>query len=197
MALVGGVDSQIRPEVLERLDRAGALKSAKRPEGINPGEGAAFLVVTRSEGGRPGPYPCLGNVLGTARCEEPTGGTDEPCRAEGLSLAIKAARKMAPPLSTRPLVLCDLNGDRYRGLEWTMALVRTLGDLPGDADVWHPADCVGDAGAGLSALNLVWAVTAMQKGYAGADRALIWGTSAGKDRAAVLLGAPPAAVRTT
>jgi 3-oxoacyl-[acyl-carrier-protein] synthase I len=191
MALVGGVDSPIRTEALIRLDAAGVLKSASNPQGINPGEAAAFIVLTLGETAAAAGLGIAGVLHGIARTEEPTVGTDEPNRGEGLSAAFREARNATPPLTVRPLVVCDLNGERYRGLEWTLALVRGLSDLSGDTEVWHPADCIGDAGAGLGALNLVWASTAMRRGYAPVDRALVWGASDGNDRAAVIIGALP------
>ena len=45
-AVVGGVDSLVRPEVHSRLLAAGVLKDASaNPQGIRPGEAAAFLVL--------------------------------------------------------------------------------------------------------------------------------------------------------
>lgn len=192
-ALVGGVDSLIREEVLARLDEAEILRSAGRPQGVMPGEAAAFLVLARADGLGQRKTPPLGLVLSAARTEEPTAGTDEPNKGQGLSEAIRAARKAAP-LSRRPLTICDLNGDRYRGLEWSIAMLRTMGDLRGDAPLWHPADCVGDTGAAAGALSLTWAITALFKGYATADRALVWGASDGRERAAAILASAPGRV---
>jgi 3-oxoacyl-[acyl-carrier-protein] synthase-1 len=189
-ALVGGVDSQIRTETLVRLDAAGVLKSASNPQGINPGEAAAFVVVTTADQAASSGVAISGLLHGVAKADEPTVGTDEPNRADGLVAAFRGARA-GTPIAARPLVVCDLNGERYRGLEWTLALVRGLNDLPGDADYWHPADCIGDAGAAMGAIDLIWAVTALAKGYAQTSHALVWGASDGKDRAAALVGPSP------
>ena len=186
-ALVGGVDSQIRTETLVRLDAAGVLKSATNPQGINPGEAAAFVVVTTAEQALASGAAIAGVLHGIAKAEEPTVGTDEPNRADGLVAAFRGARA-GTAIAARPLIVCDLNGERYRGLEWTLALVRGLSDLPGDADYWHPADCIGDAGAAMGALDVIWAVTALARGYAESSHVLVWGASDGKDRAAALVG---------
>lgn len=187
-ALVGGVDSQIRTEALARLDSASVLKSASNPQGVVPGEAAAFLALAAPGSGARG-RAAYGFVLGAGCADEPTAASGEPNRAEGLCAAIRQARSGAPDLAEKPLVVCDLNGERYRGLEWTLALVRSLSDLPGEDALWHPADCIGDAGAGLGAFDLVWAVTAMHRGYAGRDRVLVWGASDRGVRAAALFGA--------
>ncbi|HEY6867060.1 MAG TPA: beta-ketoacyl synthase N-terminal-like domain-containing protein [Candidatus Eisenbacteria bacterium] len=188
-ALVGGVDSLVRREILEGLDREGRLRQAGRPGGVTPGEGAAFLVVEREPTARGRGVAPIVRVLGTAVADEPTAGTDEPNRGEGLTRALRAAREAAGPLDAKPLVVCDLDGDRYRALEWSFADLRALGDLPGGGEVWHHADCIGDAGAAHNALGLVWAATALERGYARRAAALVWGASAGKTRAATVLGA--------
>ena len=188
-ALVGGVDSLIRPAVFETLDAAGVAKNGeKNPHGLLLGEGAAFLKLEA----RPREKRIAG-LEASGLAEEPTAGTDKPNVAQGLTAAIRALRKQAPSLKTRPLVICDLNGDRYRALEWGHALVRALGDLPFAEGVslpnefWHPADCIGDVGAASGALNAVWAVESLRKEYAGTPEVMIWGASDGKLRATALI----------
>jgi 3-oxoacyl-[acyl-carrier-protein] synthase-1 len=186
VALVGGVDSRIRPAAMEALKGAGALRSASRPAGVLPGEAAAFAVFERTA--PPGRRP-IARLQSVVTEEEPTAGTSDPNVARGLSRALRRVRLGAPRLSERPLCVCDLNGDRARALEWAMASMRAFADLSGRAWLWHPADCIGDAGAGLGAVNLVWAATALGNGYAPTDRVLVWGASDGPDRAAALLAA--------
>jgi 3-oxoacyl-[acyl-carrier-protein] synthase-1 len=117
---------------------------------------------------------------------EPSAQTEEPNTGRGLAQALRTVRQEAK-LETMPLVVCDLNGERSRGLEWALALPRALGDLHGALAMWHPADCVGDTGAAAGALDLVWAATALDRGYAPRPRALVWGASDGGLRAAALL----------
>jgi 3-oxoacyl-[acyl-carrier-protein] synthase-1 len=188
-ALVGGVDSLIRPGVFEMLEAAGIAKNADtNPHGVVPGEAAAFLKLeVRAHDQR------AAGLDGTALAEEPTAGTETPNQGLGLTAAIRGLRKEASSLNARPLVICDLNGDRYRALEWSYALIRALGDLPFAEGVslanefWHPADCIGDVGAASGALNAVWAVESLRKGYAGTPQVMIWGASDGKLRAAALV----------
>ena len=81
-------------------------------------------------------------------------------------------------------------------MEWGLTVVRALGDLrrpnggPDVDEVWHPADCIGDCGAASGTLDAVWAIEAMRKGSANSDRALVWGASDGRLRAAVILERP-------
>jgi 3-oxoacyl-[acyl-carrier-protein] synthase-1 len=191
IAVVGSVDSLIRTEALRRLEAKGTLRSGSNPQGAIPGEAAAFLVLETSETARRRKARPLAWVVASASAKEPTAGTEEPNHSVGLSEVLRRAREDAG-LATRPLVICDLNGDRYRAIEWALANVRALGNLHGDADIWHPADCIGDSGAASGLLNVAWGATALQKRYARADRILVWGASDGKSRAAAVL-APAAA----
>ncbi|HWN97490.1 MAG TPA: beta-ketoacyl synthase N-terminal-like domain-containing protein, partial [Methylomirabilota bacterium] len=188
-AVVGGVDSLIRPAVHERLMSAGILTApSSNPHGIRPGEAAAFLVLEANpQAGAP-----LALLAGTGIAEEPTAGTDQPNQGHGLTNAIRAARGQAA-LEYIPLMICDLNGERYRALEWLLAFPRSFvnlqwrQDLATSGEFWHPADCVGDTGAASGIVDCIWAIEAMRKGYALTDRVLVWGASEGKRRAAAIL----------
>lgn len=183
-ALVGGVDSRLRPEAMAAQRDAGTLRSASRPQGVLPGEAAGFLVLERSV---PSGRAAAARLRAVVSDDEPTAGTEEPNVARGLTRTLRKARLGAPPFAARPLAVCDLNGDRYRAMEWGMASMRAFADLPGAVHLWHPADCIGDAGAGLGGLNLVWAAVALAKGYSPTDPVLVWGASDGPERAAAVL----------
>lgn len=189
VALVGAVDSRIRRDVVEALAARGVVRTEDAPHGIIPGEAAAFLVLARDDPER----RALGWLAGSGVSEEPTAGTDDPNQGVGLTRALRRARQAAPPLASQPFIVCDLNGERYRAMEWGLVRVRAVDDLrylpagPGAGDLWHPADCIGDPGAASGGLSVVCALTAMRKGYARADRALVWGASDGPLRAAAVL----------
>jgi 3-oxoacyl-[acyl-carrier-protein] synthase-1 len=186
-ALVGGVDSLIRTPALERLRRAHAIKTPAEPNGIVPGEAAAFLVLEARTRSADRGVPALVEVLSVGVSEEPTAGSQDPNHGRGLTNALRSAVEEAGGLEAIPHVVCDLNGDRYRAMEWSMASIRVLGHLHGEGTLHHPADCIGDSGAASGALCCVWAATAFQNDYAQGDRGLVWGASEGPDRASVLL----------
>ena len=192
VALVGGVDSRIRRAAIARLEAAGLLRSESNPHGVIPGEAAVFLVLEADVEAR----RARAWIEGSAVAEEPTAATGEPNRGEGLTQALRRARAGARPHASRPLIVCDLNGERYRTIEWSLASVRALGDLhradetPSWAQLWHPADCTGDTGAASGTLDLGWAATAMGRSGGGNfrhGRAIVWGASDGALRASVLL----------
>ena len=103
------------------------------------------------------------------------------------------ARKGVTGLTVRPLSICDLNGERYRALEWGFAQTRALADLswqdggPGTGETWHPADCLGDSGAGSCAICAVWAIEAIRLRYSITKEVLLWGASDGPLRAAAIV----------
>lgn len=180
--VVGGVGSWIRPARAAQLEAKGNLRSEEKPLGIYPGESAAFIALqSAAAGGARGVH-----VAAAATASE-AAPPPEKNEARGLSSAMSAALGDAGGEAPRPLVVCDLDGDRYRALEWTLALARVLGGVHEDGDVWHPAEGCGNSGAGLGALCLAVAVDALATGNAGASRVLVWGASAGPLRAAAVL----------
>lgn len=187
-AIVGGIDSQIRPETLDRLERAGQLRSASNNHGLIPGEAAGFMLLESRAAVEARSVRSLGQVLGLGAAQEPTAGTEEPSHARGLTESVKQAVNQARLKDGPPLVVCDLNGDRYRAIEWGLTDPRALRHLGGKVQVWHPADCIGDCGAACGLVDLIWGLEAMNKGYAHNDRALVWGASENGYRAAAVVG---------
>jgi 3-oxoacyl-[acyl-carrier-protein] synthase-1 len=187
-AIVGGVDSLVRPAVYGNLESAGILKGPANEYGVFPGEAAAFCILEK----QPVRGKAMASLTATATGEEPTAGTEKPNQAQALTAVLRAMRTSAA-FSDLPLFICDLNGDRYRALEWGLAYSRVFGGLhekpnvPTSGDFWHPADCIGDCGAASGLVDLVWAVEALRKKYAIVNQVLVWGASDSALRAAVLL----------
>lgn len=190
-ALVGAVDSLVRPATYDRLVAAGVVKGQVNDRGILPGEAAAFLVLEK----QPLNGQRLAMIQSSSIADEPTAGTDKPNQAQGLTTALRALRTSVS-MTDLPLFICDLNGDRYRALEWGMALTRVFGNLhekpdaPTSGEFWHPADCIGDTGAASGILNCIWAVESLRKGYALVNQVLVWGASENRLRAAVMVSNP-------
>lgn len=186
-ALVGGVDSLLRPEVLRRLEDSGKLRSATHPEAPLPGEAAAFLVVERAAD-VPAPAEVFARLGLVALGEEPTAGTEKPNQARALSALFRRIREAEFDSKTRWPMICDLNGDRLRAMEWAMASLRAFGDLPGSQTIDHPADCIGDVGAASGALSLVWSAYECEQSDADeAGPVLLWGASEGALRGVAVL----------
>jgi 3-oxoacyl-[acyl-carrier-protein] synthase-1 len=180
------VDSLLRPEVLVRLDGAGRIKSAASRDGFLPGEGAACVVLETAASARERAARVIARLASAARAEEPTAGTDQACRGEGLARAVRDALGGSKQAEGW-LVICDLNGERYRSHEWALVNSRLSHASGGFPELWHPADCIGETGAASGALSAVWAATALDRGYAPRRRALLWGASDGPARAAAVV----------
>jgi len=187
--LVVAVDSGVLDPNLDRLDQAWRLKSQRNVDGFVPGEaGVAILVESADSAERRGATVLarLGEV-GTGEETNPAS-SDVQSTATGLSGAIGIA---CPDATESPIrwVICDLNGESYRGHEWGVALTR-LGSKLQSPVIWHPAENTGDVGAASAALHVCIASSAFSRGYAPADRALVWCASDSNRRAACVIGAP-------
>lgn len=186
-ALVGGADSLVRAPVLQRLQEQGIVQSPENPQGLVPGEAAGFLFIEKNESAVRREAAPLAVILSAACGEEPTVGTEDPNQAVGLTKVLHEVINGSGGLKRPPLVVCDLNGDRYRAMEWAFAAMRTMGQLHCEIELWHPADCIGDCGAASGILNIIWATEAFQKKYTTTNRSLIWGGSENSRRAAVIV----------
>lgn len=182
--LVGGVDSLIDAELLAVLERDRRVLAAGARDGFAPGEGAAFLLLSRERD--------LGGSRARARIRLPGVGSEEghmyaraPHRGDGLATAIEAATRTCAPGAIRT-VYAGLNGEHYGTREWQVAAVRNGHAFAGDVAVVHPVDCLGDPGAALGATLLVLAAGALQRGYHGGP-ALVWAASDGPQRAAAVV----------
>jgi 3-oxoacyl-[acyl-carrier-protein] synthase-1 len=185
--IVAGVDSHLFSEELARLDRAGRLKSPRNRDGFIPGECATAVLLERhSDALRRGAVPIASVVSAGTAVERSPISSGEQSTGEGLTTAIRTASAAGLPQGTG-WVICDLNGESYRFREWGLVRVRLTPELNGLRRPWHPADCLGDVGASTGGVLMAVAGRSFQRGYAPADRALLWaGTDDGHRTALVL-----------
>ena len=75
---------------------------------------------------------------------------DQPLRADGLAAAIRAALTEAgTTLAATDFRIVDVSGEQYGFKEATLALIRLLRVRKAEYDIWHPVDCIGEAGAAI------------------------------------------------
>jgi 3-oxoacyl-[acyl-carrier-protein] synthase I len=186
MVLVGGVDSYLESTRLRLLDKEGRLKTGPVSDGFIPGEGAAFALLAApgtSARAKTRPWATilgvgfgreLGHMYGS-----------EPYRGDGLSGAFRQVFDVydAPPVQC---VYCTFNGESFWAKEWGVAFVRSKAHFAEPLRFEHPADCIGDAGAGLGAILLGLAAVGLQRGYRQGP-CLVFGSSDHDLRVAVLL----------
>jgi len=190
LVLVGGVDSWLDADTLEWLEAEERLHTAENPWGFVPGEGAGFCLISAS---RRVPKVGLARSLEVSACSStkeavPRRGS-EPCLGRGLTSAIENVLESLPKPELIHEVLCDYNGESDRADEYGFAAVR-IGDRCVDATATRtPADCWGDVGAATGTLLVTLAVQAAERSWLRGSNVLIWSSSDGPERAALLLRA--------
>lgn len=185
-------DSYHDPYTLAWLDGKMRLKSQRNRDGFIPGEAGVAVGVESAASARANGSTILARIDSLGRSIEPRSlKSGEPSTAVGLTQAITQA--VGPELTEIAWVACDLNGESYRAQEWGNAQVRLTGAFRHLKHVWHPADCVGDVGAASAGLLTVIAARAMQRGYAPADRCLIWSAADDGQRSAMIISKVEAA----
>jgi 3-oxoacyl-[acyl-carrier-protein] synthase-1 len=194
-AIVGAADTYLDEATLGWLADINRLKTDRTVIGIIPGEGAAFVVLENRKAAVARAASPLARLDGVATAMETHGiYADAPCRGEGLTSSLQSTLAALPDGGVdTAVVVCDLNGERYRASEWGLTLSRALGTVRRSPAVWHPAGSIGDAGAAAGAINLVLAAVAVAKGYARPGQVLVWGSSDEGLRGSVYLRSAEAA----
>ncbi len=167
-ALVGGVDSYLDPLLLGWLDAEERLLTEGRPVGFMPGEGAAFLLLSRS----PGAVVVDAVGLGT---EPGHRGSEEAFVGDGLTAAFRAVLPDGADVGT---VFAGMNGEPIDARAWGIAARRHHRGLRPDAALHHPVEHTGDPGAALGVMMLAMAASGLsRKRFAGP--CLLWACSDG------------------
>ncbi|WP_287191227.1 beta-ketoacyl synthase N-terminal-like domain-containing protein [Mesorhizobium sp.] len=186
--LAGGVDTYLEPETLEWLDENEQLHSEGNIYGFCPGEAAGFCLLAALDTATAyGLQPLLEIVSASTAAEENRIKTETVVLGDGLSAAFQFLFEDAPrdPVDR---IICDMNGERYRGNEYGFAVLRNPGRFRDAADFETPADCWGDVGAASGPLYVSLVTEAEARGYQKGPLSLIWASSENGARAAVLLG---------
>jgi len=145
--LIGGSDSYLEDELLDKLDQKRRLLTAGANNGFAPGEAAGFLLLTK--------HIELANVQdGHVIALNPPGVSDElghmysqePYRGDGLDSAFKGAliNHQQKNISS---IYSSLNGENFWAKELGVAQLRNKKSLSDEVQVEHPVDCFGDLGA--------------------------------------------------
>ncbi len=166
--IVAGVDSYLVAGTLSAYDERERLLTSENSDGFIPGEAGGALLVSSPSGGNE--LICQG--MGFA-VEEASIDSEEPLRADGLTEAISTALGAAElTMGDMDYQIADISGEQYQFKEASLALSRLLRERKEEFDLWHPADCIGEAGAAM--LPCMFGVTmyAKRKGYASGSRLL-------------------------
>lgn len=187
--IVGGVDSYFQPDTMEWLDENLQLATADSRSAFVPGEGAGFCLLMSSRIYKQWRLNSLARILSTAVGKETKLiKTTDVCLGEGLAYTIKSAlsNPSVPPAKVDDII-CDINGERYRGEEWGFACLRLTPFFDDPTSYHSPADSWGDTGAASGLLFTALACQAAIRGYAKGPRTVLWTSSEGGQRAATVL----------
>lgn len=190
-AVVGAMDSHLSSSWLQILANHKRIKTDASGVGFVPGEAGVFLVLEREEHATARGVTPLARIVavGLDREQVPLGGDVVP-RGDGLTRAVRACLQAAGGGADIERVISDLNGERWRSLEYSVVATRCLTALARGFRHWIPADCVGDTGAASGALAVGMALRGFARGYAGAGNVLILSSSPTGERGALVLGRP-------
>lgn len=198
VCLIGGVDSYLMPATLEWLEDCEQLHSSgpsNNPWGFVPGEAAGFCLLASSEYTRRWALEYASIARTVAVTHEPNViKSASVCLGHGLTAAFNNALQPLVDGKKVDNIVCDMNGEPYRAEEFGLATIRTNEYFVDAGDFQAPADCWGDVGAASGPLFLSVSVVANDKGYSRGTRTLVWTSSEGGERAAVVLdyvGAAP------
>jgi 3-oxoacyl-[acyl-carrier-protein] synthase I len=143
--IVAAVDSYLSGATLAAFEQGDRLLTAVNSNGFIPGEAAAALLLGQASGDASMVLTCRG--LGFAR-ESATIESDRALRGDGMVDATKAALAAAGiSLGQVDHRISDVSGEQYRFKELALALTRILRERKPAIGIWHPADCIGEAGA--------------------------------------------------
>ena len=189
--IVGGVDSYLTAPTLRWLQNGKRLKAARNPDGMIPGEAAAFCAW---RSGAPAGRASI-QLAGCAAADEPAHvSSGEPNRGDGLTAAMRGALRQA---QERPgavgYELTDLTGERFGFLEKLIASTRVYTDYNPHMPQWHLSQLVGSVGAAAGACLIAWAAAAMDREYAPSTIAMAHTSSDDGARAVMLLRAQSSA----
>lgn len=185
--LVGGVDCLVDLAVLARLDRAGRLRTELNSDGLTPGEGAGFVLLTRGDGHAGDDAPPLAALRAVHHAVEPGHlHAQAPYLGEGLAQAVGGLIDGAELPGPVASVYLSFNGERYWAREFGVARLRRAAAFADDARIEHPAECFGDLGAAHGAVLLALAAHALHHGHRPSP-GLVCAASDHGDRAAALL----------
>lgn len=160
--LIAAVDSLLHGASLSHYLREGRLLGPHNPDGFVPGEGAGALLIGPET--EQAALVCCG--VGFAN-ETANIGSGLPLRADGLTAAVRTALAEAHcEMHDMDYRITDASGEQYYFKEAALALTRCLRQRKADFEIWHPAECTGEAGALVGVSILAWADAAGRKGYA-------------------------------
>ena len=185
--LAGGVDSYIDSDTLDWVEENEQLHVPSNAWGFIPGEAACFCLVCSVDTANKYRLPVKAQLVAISTAREKNKiKTETVCIGKGLTQAVKGAISGLPENTKIDYTICDQNGEAYRADEFGFMLVRSAKYFTDPSDYMAPADCWGDVGAASGSLFVNLIISASEKGYANGSHTLLWASSEGGERTAVI-----------
>lgn len=182
--LIMAIDSLVDARALNWLGQHSRLKTSEQTDGVIPGEAACLSLVTAK--------PLFDSRvmvrgLGLAT-ETATVLSEEPSRADGLTVALRTALQEAGvAMHDVDFRLSDVAGESFAFEELALAQMRLVRKVRPEQPVWLAADCMGDCGAAAGLVQFAIAEEAFARGYAPGAIAALHGSSFHGGRAAAIV----------
>lgn len=181
--LVVAVDSLLTWQTLMHFDRVDRLLRQDNSNGFMPGEGAGAILVGEPTGRAE--LLCTGVGFGH---EVAHVDSEQPLRADGLVNAIRVALNEAGrAMHDFDFRITDVSGEQYFFKEAALALSRTLHEPKEEFDIWHPAECTGEAGALVGVSIIALADAACRKAFTKGPNIVAHMSNDSGQRAAMLM----------
>lgn len=185
--VAGAIDTYRDPFILATLDERQRLKSASNLDGFIPGEGAAFLLLTRAITAATRGLPVLASLSQVCvGIENGHLGSSEAYRGDGLADVFRQLVVAGAVQAPVREVYSSMNGENHWAKEWGVAYLRNKSIFHDQHRIHHPADCFGDTGAACGPVLVGLAALGISRGYR-AGPALVYGSSDGGPRSAVVV----------
>jgi 3-oxoacyl-[acyl-carrier-protein] synthase-1 len=189
--IVGGVDSWIDADLLDRLDAGGRTLSVTHRWGFPPGEGAAMLAVCTPVYARRFGLPIRAWIASVVTDHEPKRMHTETINL-GEALARVLAKSSAAAGTSITKQYCDLDGERYLEHEFSYAILRVPAPaFLNSVDYVAPADCWGNVGAATATMLTTLPILHHERGFSPGAWPMVWCGSEGGRRGAAVLHLEP------
>lgn len=190
LALIAGFDARTGEEAVAAALESGRTIGPSRSWGYAPGEAGGALLLATERGARRLGLRVRGELTAATFAHEPNPpGKGRPCLGTGVTEAVRKALATLADGTQVDRVVCDLNGERGRADEWGFTVPRIVSRLREAGAFLSPTVAWGDCGTANGLLLIALAATIGER--EGASRhSLVWTSSDGHERAAVILRAP-------
>jgi 3-oxoacyl-[acyl-carrier-protein] synthase-1 len=161
--LIAATDSLLVESTLDHYEENERLLTSQNSNGFIPGEAGAALLVEPVHAKPEPQLICLGLGYGVEKAHVDS---EEPCRADGLTAAIKdSLRDAGCDESVLQFKITDISGEQYYFKEASLAFSRIDRTKREEFDIWHPVDCVGAVGAAIGCVMIAVLKSACEKDY--------------------------------